>query len=133
MQTAHSAKSYPKTTFDFKLIFSLSAFLLLVLNTNLVVPFNYSRSIKLLPDTPQPKVLSSQVLQAQVAGSVNFLYDGGGQRIYKGVNGGEHTYYISPGIEVVVNSNGTISYRKNYYFSGKLVAVKDNSNGGMEQ
>src|SRR3989344_3019710 len=126
MQTAHSAKSYHKTTFDFKLIFSLSAFLILVLNTNLVVPFNYSRSIKLLPDTPQPKVLSSQVLQAQVAGSVNFLYDGGGQRIYKGVNGGEHTYYISPGIEVEISPQGSVTYRKNYYFSGKLVAVKDN-------
>ena len=132
MQTAHSAKSYPKTTFDFKLIFSLSAFLLLVLNTNLVVPFNYSRSIKLLPDTPQPKVLSSQVLQAQVAGSLNFLYDGGGQRIYKGVNGGEHTYYISPGIEVEISPQGSVTYRKNYYFSGKLVAVKDNLTGSEQ-
>src|SRR3990172_9893978 len=136
MQTAQPPKSFSETAFDFKLIFSLSAFLLFLFNTNLVVPFNYSRSIKLLPDTQQPKVLSSQssqVLQAQVAGGVNFLYDGGGQRIYKGVNGGEHTYYISPGVEVVFASDGTTSWRKNYYFSGKLVDVKDNSNGGMEQ
>ena len=136
MQTAQPPKTFSKVAFDFKLIFSLSAFLLFLFNTNLVVPFNYSRSIKLLPDTQQPKVLSSQssqVLQAQVAGGVNFLYDGGGQRIYKGVNGGEHTYYISPGVEVVFASDGTTSWRKNYYFSGKLVAVKDNSNGGMEQ
>src|SRR3989337_4517027 len=127
MQTAQPPKSFSETAFDFKLIFSLSAFLLFLFNTNLVVPFNYSRSIKLLPDTQQPKVLSSQVLQAQVAGSVDFLYDGGGQRIYKGVNGGEHTYYVSPGIEVEINPQGSVTYRKNYYFSGKLVAVKDNS------
>ncbi|OGM28687.1 hypothetical protein A3D01_00010 [Candidatus Woesebacteria bacterium RIFCSPHIGHO2_02_FULL_39_13] len=61
--------------------------------------------------------------------TVDFFYDGSGQRIYKGVNGGEHTYYISPGVEVVIASDGTTSWRKNYYFSGKLVAVKDNSQG----
>src|SRR3990170_399723 len=59
--------------------------------------------------------------------TVDFLYDGSGQRIYKGVGGGEHTYYISPGVEVTINPSGQVTYRKNYYFSGKLVAVKDNS------
>jgi len=61
--------------------------------------------------------------------TVDFLYDGSGQRIYKGVNGGEHTYYVSPGIEVEISPQGSVTYRKNYYFSGKLVAVKDNSQG----
>ena len=64
--------------------------------------------------------------------TVDFLYDGSGQRIYKGVNGGEHTYYVSPGIEVEINPQGSVSYRKNYYFSGKLVAVKDNSRGSEQ-
>src|SRR3989344_1941623 len=61
--------------------------------------------------------------------TANFLYDGGGQRIYKGVNEGIHTYYISSGIEVEISPQGSVTYRKNYYFSGKLVAVKDNSQG----
>jgi|SRR3990172_1650856 len=75
------------------------------------------------------------VFSSQVSADTNtviFLYDGGGQRIYRGVNGGEHTYYISPGIEVVLSSGGTISYRKSYYFSGKLVAVKDNLTGSEQ-
>src|SRR3990170_7564432 len=75
-------------------------------------------------------VFTSQV--SADTNTVNFLYDAGGQRIYKGVNGGEHTYYVSPGIEVEISPQGSVTYRKNYYFSGKLVAVKDNS-GGMEQ
>src|SRR3989337_3892993 len=64
--------------------------------------------------------------------TANFLYDGGGQRIYKGVNEGIHTYYISAGIEVEINPQGSVTYRKNYYFSGKLVAVKDNLSGTEE-
>src|SRR3990170_4200938 len=75
------------------------------------------------------------VFSSQVSADTNtviFLYDGGGQRIYRGVNGGEHTYYISPGIEVVLSSGGTISYRISYYFSGKLVAVKDNLTGSEQ-
>ena len=75
-------------------------------------------------------VFTSQV--SADTNTVNFLYDAGGQRIYKGVNGGEHTYYVSPGIEVEISPQGSVTYRKNYYFSGKLVAVKDNS-GGSEQ
>src|SRR3989344_1646020 len=64
--------------------------------------------------------------------SVNFLYDGGGQRIYKGESGGEHTYYVSPDLEIVVNPDGTTSWRKNYYFNGKQVAVRDNSTGSEQ-
>jgi len=64
--------------------------------------------------------------------TVDFLYDAGGQRIYKGVNGGEHTYYITPGVEVEISPQGSVTYRKNYYFSGKLVAVKDNSRGSEQ-
>src|SRR3972149_151124 len=75
-------------------------------------------------------VFTSQV--SADTNTVNFLYDAGGQRIYKGVNGGEHTYYVSPGIEVEISPQGSVTYRKNYYFSGKLVAVKDNS-GGSER
>src|SRR3990167_2768807 len=37
-------------------------------------------------------VFTSQV--SADTNTVNFLYDAGGQRIYKGVNGGEHTYYV---------------------------------------
>ena len=64
--------------------------------------------------------------------TVDFLYDAGGQRIYKGVNGGEHTYYITPGVEVEISPQGSVTYRKNYYFSGKLVAVKDNLTGSEQ-
>ncbi|KKQ97611.1 MAG: NHL/RHS/YD repeat protein [Candidatus Woesebacteria bacterium GW2011_GWB1_39_12] len=63
------------------------------------------------------------------ANSVNFLYDGSGQRIAKIEAGGEHTYYISPNLEIVVKPDGTYSFRKNYYFNGKQVAVRDNSEG----
>src|SRR3990170_8413461 len=51
--------------------------------------------------------------------TVDFLYDAGGQRIYKGVNEGVHTYYVSAGIEVEISPQGSVTYRKNYYFSGK--------------
>src|SRR3989344_2032210 len=81
-----------------------------------------------------PYVLLTPIsVNAQTSSNtVDFLYDGSGQRIYKGGSGEEHTYYISPDLEIIVKPDGTYSYRKNYSFSGKLVAVRDNS-GGTEQ
>ncbi|KKQ97614.1 MAG: NHL/RHS/YD repeat protein [Candidatus Woesebacteria bacterium GW2011_GWB1_39_12] len=78
-----------------------------------------------------PYVLLTPIsVNAQTSSNtVDFLYDGSGQRIYKGGSGEEHTYYISPDLEIIVKPDGTYSYRKNYSFSGKLVAVRDNSGG----
>ena len=69
------------------------------------------------------------ILAQAPSNTVDFLYDGSGQRIYKGESGGEHTYYISPNLEIIVKPDGSYSYRKNYYFNGKLTAVRDNSTG----
>ena len=53
-----------------------------------------------------------------------FLYSSSGARIAKLVTGGESTYYINPDIEINIPVPGTINWTQNYYFSGKLVAVR---------
>lgn len=66
------------------------------------------------------------VLQASTGtNQVRFYYDAGGQRVAKLNPLGNNTYYISPNVEVVYNKDGTVSWRKNYYFNGKAVAVRN--------
>ena len=78
-------------------------------------------------------VFGNTSVKAQAtSNTVDFLYDGSGQRIYKGESGGEHTYYVSPNLEIVVKPDGSYSYRKNYYFNGKLTAVRNNSTGSEQ-
>ncbi len=56
---------------------------------------------------------------------VFFYYDAAGQRIAKVVSGGRSTYYITPELEVVILPDQKVYWRKNYYFSGKLIAVRE--------
>jgi YD repeat-containing protein len=60
----------------------------------------------------------------QSTNTTSFLYDGEGQRIVKTDSAGNTTYYISPLLEIVINADGTKLYRKNYFFGGKFVAVR---------
>ncbi len=56
---------------------------------------------------------------------VNFAYDAIGQRIAKLIYGSDHTYYISPGLEVVFNPDGSLKlWRRNFSFLGNLSAVR---------
>lgn len=63
---------------------------------------------------------------------VTFYYDSSGQRVAKINPEGENIYYIGPNIEVVVKTDGTYYWRKNYYFNGKLIAVRTNLNESGE-
>ena len=56
-----------------------------------------------------------------------FYYDAGGSRIAKLVKGEDSTYYINPELEIILKADGKVDWRQNYFFAGKLVAVRDNS------
>jgi YD repeat-containing protein len=58
-------------------------------------------------------------------GDATFYYGAGGQRIAKIISGGLNTYYVSPELEIIISSDGKTSWRKNYYFAGKLAAVRE--------
>lgn len=63
---------------------------------------------------------------ASVTKTVEFYYDAGGQRVAKIDNSGDHVYYISPELEVVIKTDGSKVWRRNYYFAGRIVAVREN-------
>lgn len=56
-----------------------------------------------------------------------FYYDARGSRIAKIVKGVDSTYYINPELEIIIKTDGKVDWRQNYFFAGKLVAVRDNS------
>lgn len=74
-------------------------------------------------------VFFTQKLSAQTSSQViNFIYDAAGQRLAKNVEGGDHTYYLSQGVEVIIHPDNTFDWRKNYSFGGQLVAIRTSDN-----
>ncbi|OGG12222.1 hypothetical protein A3J20_03400 [Candidatus Gottesmanbacteria bacterium RIFCSPLOWO2_02_FULL_42_29] len=55
-----------------------------------------------------------------------FYYDATGARIAKIITGADSTYYINPELEVVINPDTQVGWRQNYFFAGKLAAVREN-------
>ena len=66
-------------------------------------------------------------VSAQTTQSTSFLYDASGQRLAKIEEGGDHTYYISPGLEVVIKADGTKVWRKSYNLPGNTNVVREGS------
>ncbi len=73
------------------------------------------------------RVLGTEaVLQSQSGtNQVDFFYDASGARILKNDASGEKVYYVSPELEIIVNSDGSTKWRRYYYFAGKPVAVRE--------
>lgn len=63
---------------------------------------------------------------------LTFYYDSSGQRIAKINPLGENVYYVGPNLEIVILPDGTHYWRKNYYFNGKLIAVRTSLNESGE-
>ncbi|HBC72255.1 MAG: hypothetical protein UX91_C0008G0003 [Candidatus Amesbacteria bacterium GW2011_GWB1_47_19] len=57
--------------------------------------------------------------------NTSFYYDASGQRLAKLVTSGPATLYFSPYLELTSQPGNSLGWRKNYYFVGKLVAVRD--------
>ena len=81
------------------------------LNLSLLAKQRNSRGLVLASTTPGTN-------------EIQFYYTSDGQRIAKLNPLVGNTYYVSPNLEIVYNKDGTFFWRKNYYFNGKLVAVK---------
>ncbi len=63
--------------------------------------------------------------------TVNFYYDGEGNRLAKKVDGANYTLYINSRLEKAV-AKGETMWRKNYTAGGKLVAVRNVGGGSVE-
>lgn len=72
-------------------------------------------------------IFTSPVSAQNNTGS-SYLYDGSGQRIARIEEGGEHTYYVSPTLEVTIKPDGSKTWRKSYPLSGNTSAVREGSN-----
>lgn len=77
--------------------------------------------------TDNNQCTGSPVMGAQTSADreIKFYYDALGQRIAKLDSDGDHIYYISPSMEVIFNYDGTLNWRKNYYFGSRFVAVRE--------
>jgi YD repeat-containing protein len=63
--------------------------------------------------------------EPQTTEEVSFLYNGEGQRLAKTDQDRLTTYYLSPILEIGIDENQYEFWRKNYYFGGRQVAVRE--------
>lgn len=72
-------------------------------------------------------IAGGKVLQASNVSTneVRFYYDAGGKRIGKIDPSGDNIYYISPDLEIIVSKEGRVDWRRNYFFNGRAVAVRN--------